>query len=60
MLEDINTAISWVLRKVQDYDGDPGNVYLCGQSAGGHLAAVAMLTQVISEFCWDEQTGISQ
>ena len=45
MLEDINTGINWVLRKIHEHGGNPNNIYLCGQSAGGHLAAVAMLTQ---------------
>lgn len=47
MLEDVNTGISWILRRVQEYGGDPENVYLCGQSAGSHLAALSILTQVL-------------
>lgn len=35
MLEDVNTGIAWVLRKVERYGGDPDRVYLVGQSAGG-------------------------
>lgn len=34
MLEDVNTGIAWVLRKVERYGGDPDRVYLVGQSAG--------------------------
>lgn len=46
MLEDINTGISWVLHRIGEFGGDSANVHLCGQSAGGHLAAVALLSQV--------------
>ena len=45
MLEDVNNGIAWVLRCIHRFGGDPKNVYLCGQSAGGHLTATAMLTQ---------------
>lgn len=46
MLEDINTGVGWILRRIHVYGGDRKNVFLSGQSAGAHLAAVAMLTQV--------------
>ena len=45
MLEDVNNGIAWVLRCIHRFGGDPKKVYLCGQSAGGHLTATAMLTQ---------------
>eukprot|EP00879_Flechtneria_rotunda_P030524 GHRR01033164.1.p1 GENE.GHRR01033164.1~~GHRR01033164.1.p1 ORF type:complete len:284 (+),score=90.91 GHRR01033164.1:367-1218(+) len=45
MLEDVNTGIAWVLRKVERYGGDPERVYLVGQSAGGQLALLALLNQ---------------
>jgi prenylcysteine alpha-carboxyl methylesterase len=45
MVEDVNTGIAWVLRKAQRYGGDPDSVFLCGQSAGGQLAALALLKQ---------------
>lgn len=46
MLEDINTGVAWVLRHIGRHGGDPENVYLCGQSAGGHLLALVLLAQV--------------
>lgn len=46
MLEDVNTGISWVTRKIDRYGGDPDNIVLVGQSAGGQLAALAMIRQV--------------
>jgi prenylcysteine alpha-carboxyl methylesterase len=45
MLEDVNTGIAWVLRKVQRYGGDPDQAWLVGQSAGGQLAMLALLSQ---------------
>lgn len=45
MLEDVNTGIAWVLRKVQRYGGNPDQVWLVGQSAGGQLAMLALLSQ---------------
>lgn len=46
MLEDINTGISWVFNRIEEFGGDLANIHLCGQSAGGHLGAVALLSQV--------------
>jgi hypothetical protein len=45
MLEDVNTGIAWVLRKVERYGGNPDHVWLVGQSAGGQLAMLALLSQ---------------
>lgn len=45
MLEDVNTGIAWVLRKLERYGGDPERVWLVGQSAGGQLAMLALLNQ---------------
>jgi prenylcysteine alpha-carboxyl methylesterase len=45
MLEDVNTGIAWVVRKIERYGGDPDSIYLVGQSAGGQLAMLALLNQ---------------
>lgn len=45
MLEDVNTGIFWVCSKISRYGGDLDNIYLCGQSAGGQLAAMALIRQ---------------
>lgn len=46
MLEDVNTGIAWVLSRIHRYGGDPHSITLVGQSAGGHLAALALIKQV--------------
>lgn len=46
MVQDINCGVSWVLSNILHYGGDPGQVFLAGQSCGGHLASLAVLTQV--------------
>jgi prenylcysteine alpha-carboxyl methylesterase len=45
MLEDVNTGIAWVLRKLERYGGDPERVWLVGQSAGAQLSMLALLNQ---------------
>lgn len=35
-------AIRWVHENISEYNGDPGQIYLAGHSAGGHLAAMMM------------------
>ncbi len=46
MLEDVNTGIRWVLEHIHRYGGDPDGITLVGQSAGGHLAGLALIKQV--------------
>ena len=42
MEDDVIMCIQWTLDHVAEYGGDPRRVYLCGQSAGAHLCALAM------------------
>ncbi|GMH34097.1 hypothetical protein BSKO_01931 [Bryopsis sp. KO-2023] len=60
MLEDVNTGISWVLRHIDEYDGDVRNVHLVGQSAGGHLAALSLLTQVQRRVFGSSKLGVGR
>lgn len=43
MLEDVHLGIAWVVRHIHEHGGDPANVYLVGQSAGAHLASMAII-----------------
>ncbi|MBW4653180.1 MAG: alpha/beta hydrolase [Kaiparowitsia implicata GSE-PSE-MK54-09C] len=40
-LEDVQTALAFVLRYARDYDTDPNRLALMGRSAGAHLAMLA-------------------
>lgn len=41
---DVKRALAWVKENIADYGGDPNFVAITGESAGGHLAALAALT----------------
>jgi acetyl esterase/lipase len=41
---DVKKVIAWVRDHGREYGADPGNVFLAGSSAGGHLALLAALT----------------
>jgi acetyl esterase/lipase len=43
-LEDVKTAIRWVRKEATSFGFDPDAIGLWGASAGGHLAAMAALT----------------
>jgi poly(3-hydroxybutyrate) depolymerase len=45
MVEDVGNGIAWVLDNIEQYGGDPQQLYVMGQSCGGHLAMLAMLEQ---------------
>ncbi|KAI8882527.1 alpha/beta-hydrolase [Backusella circina FSU 941] len=44
-LVDVKRAIRWVKQNISRYGGDPQFIILSGDSAGGHLAAMASLTE---------------
>ena len=44
-LQDVRAAVGWVRDHAADYGLDPGRVFLRGDSAGGHLALLAALTE---------------
>ncbi|KAL6750333.1 Alpha/Beta hydrolase protein [Haematococcus lacustris] len=55
MLQDVNTGISWVCRRCGMHRGDPDNVVLVGQSAGGQLGALALMRQQMASGLSSEQ-----
>ncbi|MSR29981.1 MAG: alpha/beta hydrolase [Gemmataceae bacterium] len=38
--EDVARAIAWTVKNIGQEGGDPGQIYLCGHSAGGHLVSL--------------------
>ncbi|MHA4845067.1 alpha/beta hydrolase [Flavitalea antarctica] len=37
-------AVQWLFKNISAYNGDPGELYIAGHSAGGHLAAMLLAT----------------
>jgi len=37
-------ALAWLWRNAHTYGADPGRIYVCGHSAGGHLAVMLLAT----------------
>lgn len=44
ILRQVRAAIAWTWREARSFNGDPGRIHIAGHSAGGHLAAMAALT----------------
>lgn len=44
-LIDLKKVIGWVREHAHEYGGDPTTLFVAGSSAGGHMAALAALTQ---------------
>lgn len=44
-VSDAKRVIAWVRRHGKEYGADPSTLFLSGSSAGGHLSAIAALTQ---------------
>ena len=42
-VDDCRAALRWVYDNIAAYGGDPGQIYVSGHSAGGHLAAMLTL-----------------
>ncbi|KAI1317731.1 hypothetical protein EDD11_007905 [Mortierella claussenii] len=49
-LIDCKRALRWVKDEIRIFGGDPNNVIVGGDSAGGHLAALLALTPNMAEF----------
>jgi prenylcysteine alpha-carboxyl methylesterase len=49
MLEDVNRGINWVFHNCHLYGGDADNIFLVGQSAGGHLTSLVLLAQAMRQ-----------
>jgi alpha/beta hydrolase fold len=47
MVHDVSMALQWTIDNIHQYDGDPRNIVVVGQSAGGHLAFTALLRQAL-------------
>jgi arylformamidase len=41
-------AVHWLYQNISAYNGDPGQLYIAGHSAGGHLAAMLFATAPIA------------
>ena len=48
MAAEVSDALSWCLDNAESLGGDPSTVALIGHSAGGHLAAMALLLRAAS------------
>lgn len=49
MVKDASSGISFICNHIAEYGGDPDRIYLMGQSAGAHIAACALVDQVVKE-----------
>ena len=52
IVRQVRAAIAWTYRHAASFNGDPNRIYLAGHSAGGHLTAMAVLTE------WEEEYGL--
>lgn len=43
--QDVASAFYWIKKHIQNYGGDPEQIFLLGHSAGGHLAALIALQE---------------
>ena len=43
MAKEIAAVIAWTKANIEQYNGDPNRIYITGHSAGGHLAALAVM-----------------
>jgi acetyl esterase/lipase len=42
-VEDCASAFAWVYNNIKEYGGNPENIFICGHSAGAHLASLLAL-----------------
>jgi acetyl esterase/lipase len=39
-VQDVASAFAWIHKNIAKHGGDPGNIFVCGHSAGGHLVSL--------------------
>ena len=44
IVREVRAAIAWTWREAKSFNGDPQRIHVAGHSAGGHLTAMAALT----------------
>lgn len=49
-VDDALSAIDWMTEHAEEFGGDPGRVFVAGHSSGGHLTAMATMTD------WGKET----
>lgn len=47
MVDDVKQSLQWTFKNISDYGGDPENVVVAGQSAGGHVVMTCLLRMAI-------------
>jgi arylformamidase len=50
MADQLRRAIIWIWKNAESFGGDPERIYVSGHSSGGHLAAVLLTTDFLSDF----------
>jgi len=50
LADEVRCAVAWVYKNAARFDGDPNRLYIGVQSSGGHLAAVALMTDWQRQF----------
>jgi arylformamidase len=50
MADQVRRAIAWTYKNAATFDGDPDRLYIGGHSSGGHLSAVALVTDWKNDF----------
>lgn len=48
-LQDVEAALVWTRENIHRYGGDPNNIIVAGESAGGHLAAMVLLRNALQK-----------
>ena len=46
MMQDVRRGIQWTLNNISNFGGDPNNITLVGQSAGGHITTMLLLSEL--------------
>lgn len=61
-IQDIFAALSFLKKTLPSYPTDMDNIFLCGDSAGGHFASVTAVTDITKDYQKDfgvEPTGLN-
>lgn len=59
MVDDVDLSMEWTFNHIAEYGGDPTKIVMVGQSAGGHVACMAMFRKIRAILQQDPTSAIA-
>jgi prenylcysteine alpha-carboxyl methylesterase len=59
MVQDVHSSLDWTIHNIEQFGGDPTKIVVVGQSAGGHVACMAIFEKIRMILLRDDLQALS-